>query len=206
MHTIKKKKKKICVEDEISYMYQSISPAPQSITNTPFKSSAHLFLSPTFCLSKRGILLPSIEIVHEPSKSRDLCDCLRDYASHIRSLTCMYIRRNCAFLSSGRDSGWGSWGRGREGNGRMEKLGTIGMLIRFARFLGRFVLFCECRSSAADAASWNAFRGRARGRKNKGADDYEYISFTISRRGSMPKCGVILLCSSCDSFIREKCA
>lgn len=38
-----------------------------------------------------------------------------------------------------------------EGNGRMEKLGTIGMLIRFARFLGRFVLFCECRSSA-DAA------------------------------------------------------
>lgn len=33
----------------------------------------------------------------------------------------------------------------------MEKLG-IGMLIRFARFLGCLVLFCECRSSADDAA------------------------------------------------------
>lgn len=38
--------------------------------------------------------------------------------------------------------------RGGEGTTCMKKLGTIGMLIRFARFLGCFVLFCECRSSA----------------------------------------------------------
>ena len=37
--------------------------------------------------------------------------------------------------------------RRREGE---ETRRTIGMLIRFARFLGFFVLFCECRSSADD--------------------------------------------------------
>lgn len=45
----------------------------------------------------------------------------------------------------------------RERPYREEALGTIGMLIRFARFLGSFVLFCECRSSADSGGRWNAF-------------------------------------------------
>lgn len=41
--------------------------------------------------------------------------------------------------------------RGRERSPREKSFPrTIGMLIRFARFLGFFVLFCECRSSADD--------------------------------------------------------
>lgn len=77
----------------------------------------------------------------------------------------------------------GSVGGEGEGNDRMEKLGTIGMLIRFARFLGCRVLFCECRSSAdADRRGMRSEGVRARARKNKGAEDYEYISFTISEK------------------------
>lgn len=63
------------------------------------------------------------------------------------------------------------------------------MLIRFARFLGSFVLFCECRSSADGGGRWNAFlapRACARAREGERikvrarAKDYEYSSFTIS--------------------------
>lgn len=184
---------------DLTHIVRYISPASQSITNTPFKSLARYF---SLFLSRRDILLPSIEIVHEPSKSRDLCDCLREYASYIRSLTCMYIRRNCAFLSIGRDSGWGPWGKGRRerpyGEARDDR--DANSFCSLPRLLRPFL---RMQIVGGRGSSWNAFRGRARGRKNKGAEDYEYISFTISEKIDA-KHSVILLCSSCESLL--KCA
>jgi len=88
----------------------------------------------------------------------------------------------------------------------MEKLGTIGMLIRFARFLGCLVLFCECRSSADDGAAVECVSRSegVRDRKNKGAEDYERISLTIPKGSNIEVC-VILLCCSSVSFIRQAC-
>lgn len=59
------------------------------------------------------------------------------------------------------------------------------MLIRFARFLGSFVLFCECRSPGRTRRRWNARSesAHARGREDKAAVDYECGSFTISADG-----------------------
>jgi len=76
----------------------------------------------------------------------------------------------------------------------MEKLGTIGMLIRFARFLDCFVLFCECRSSADGAAVECVSRSEGvRDRKNKGAEDYERISLTIPKGSNIEVCNTIML-------------
>lgn len=65
--------------------------------------------------------------------------------------------------------GGGNERGGNEGNDRMEKLGTIGMLIRFARSLGSFVLFCECRSSAGVGMRFSFHEGeRIKVRENGG--------------------------------------
>lgn len=144
-------------------------------------------------------LLPSIEICCDRNHViYAIAWRAYDYAS--RTFSYVYIRRNSYVAQQHRaDDGWwersvvraeprggGKGGRGgNEGNDRMEKkLGTIGMLIRFARSLSSFVLFCECRSSA-DGGRWNAFLV-PRGREDKGAqeharaEDCEYSSFTIS--------------------------
>lgn len=147
-----------------------------------------------------GILLPSIEIVHEPSEPRDLCDCLRESASYIL----LRVHKKKLYIPSStahhRDSGWGN---------RMEKLGTIEMLIRFARFLGCLVLFCECRSSADGVAVECVPRSEisegVRARKNKDTEDYERISFTISKGSNIKASNVILLYCCSVSFIHQTC-
>lgn len=93
-------------------------------------------------------------------------------------------------------------GRGRRERPYGEKLGTIGMLIRFARFLGCFVLFCECRSSA-DAASWNAFRGRAREGERIKARKITSIFHSRFPERIDAKHSVILLCTLVRFFIRK---
>lgn len=117
----------------------------------------------------------------------------------------MYVHKKKLCVSSP-SAGTVSGDRGGEGEGndRMEKLGTDRDANSFCSLPRLLRPFLRMQIVGGRGSSWNAFRGRAPGRKNKGAEDYEYISFTISEKIDV-KHSVIQLCSSCESLF-EKCA
>lgn len=73
-----------------------------------------------------GILLPSIEIVHEPSEPRDLCDCLRESASYVL----LRVHKKELYIPFPPPSGTlqGQWvgGGGRKGTTVWRSLGRSG--------------------------------------------------------------------------------
>lgn len=85
-------------------------------THTLFKSPAAASTILAF-----GILLPSIEIVHEPSGPRDLCDCLRESASYVL----LRVHKKKLYIPSS-DTPQGQWVGGRKGTTVWRSLGRSG--------------------------------------------------------------------------------
>lgn len=88
-----------------------------------------------------------------------------------------YIRRNCTYLPPAHSGQWVGAVRERP-YGEAWDDRDANSFCSLPR--PRLVLFCECRSSA-DGAAVECVPRSGGGRKNKGAEDYERISFTISK-------------------------
>lgn len=118
-----------------------------------------------------GILLPSIEIVHEPSEPRDLCDCLRESASYVLLRVHkkeLYIPSTGTpqgqWVGAVRERPYGEAWDDRDAN-------SFCSLPRLPRPFLRMQIVGGRRGRGMRSLFWR----RAPGRKNKGAEDYERI-------------------------------
>lgn len=150
-------------------VYIKIYHLPSWTTYTLFKSPRRGIAT----ILAFGILLPSIEIVHEPSEPRDLCDSLRESASYVL----LRVHKKKLYIpSSGTPQGqWVGAVRERPyGEAWDRDANSFCSLPRLPRPFLRMQIVGGRRGRGMRSSFW----GRARGRKNKGAEDYQRISFT----------------------------